>query len=169
MASKSKPPKARARWSPELSDKVIEMLSNGYTQKMVRDELNIGYEAWKTWMYKPREKGGRPCFKALVTEAKHCSQQKMLDLVQYHAEKDWRAAAWYLERTSSEFKLRTFRSQEAQALIDKVAVEKAEAERDLVLAKTTALQKNLLTPEELLDLLKDARQINTSHSHGVPN
>ena len=48
-------------------------------------------------------------------------------------------------------------------------VEKAEAERDLVLAKTTALQKNLLTPEELLDLLKDARQINTDHSHGVPN
>lgn len=33
-----------------------------------------------------------------------------------------------------------------------------------MLAKTKALQKNLMTPEELLDLLKDARQVNTSHS-----
>ena len=52
-------------------------------------------------------------------------------------------------------------------MIDKVAIEKAEAERDLVLAKTKALQKNLMTPEELLDLLKDARQVNPSHSRAT--
>lgn len=163
MALKNKP-KAPGRWSPELAEKAIEMLEKGYTQKMVREEFNINYETWKCWMYKPKEKGGRPGFKERVFEAERCSRQNMLDLVQFHAEKDWRAAAWYLERTTSEFKLRTFRSREAQAMIDKVAIEKAEAERDLVLAKTKALQKNLMTPEELLDLLKDARQVNTSHS-----
>jgi|TARA_R110002020_G_scaffold32610_1_gene100103 hypothetical protein len=147
-----------------LGEKAIEMLTKGYTQKMVREEFNINYETWKCWMHKPKEKGGRPGFKERVYEAERCSKQNMLDLVQFHAEKDWRAAAWYLERTTAEFKLRTFRSQEAQGLIDKVAIEKAEAERDLVLAKTKALQKNLMTPEELLDLLKDAREINTSHS-----
>ena len=161
---KSKPPKSPGRWAPELGEKAIEMLTKGYTQKMVREEFNIGYETWKCWMHKPKEKGGRPGFKERVYEAERCSKQNMLDLVQFHAEKDWRAAAWYLERTTAEFKLRTFRSQEAQGLIDKVAIEKAEAERDLVLAKTKALQKNLMTPEELLDLLKDAREINTSHS-----
>jgi hypothetical protein len=140
------------------------MLSKGYTQKMVREEFNIAYTSWSCWMHKPKERGGRPGFKEQVKEATRCAVQNMLDLVQFHAEKDWRAAAWYLERTTAEFKLRTFRSQEAQGLIDKVAIEKAEAERDLVLAKTQALQKNLMTPEELLDLLKDAREINTSHS-----
>lgn len=167
MALKSKPPKAPGRWSPELAEKILEMLSRGYTQKMVREEFNIAYTSWNCWMHKPKEKGGRPGFKEQVKEATRCSVQNMLDLVQFHAEKDWRAAAWYLERTTAEFKLRTFRSQEAQGLIDRVAIEKAEAERDLVLAKTQALQKNLMTPEELLDLLKDAREINTSHSRGT--
>ena len=167
VALKSKPPKAPGRWSPELAEKILEMLSRGYTQKMVREEFNIAYTSWNCWIHKPKEKGGRPGFKEQVKEAARCSVQNMLDLVQFHAEKDWRAAAWYLERTTAEFKLRTFRSQEAQGLIDRVAIEKAEAERDLVLAKTQALQKNLMTPEELLDLLKDAREINTSHSRGT--
>ena len=151
-------------WSEDLGDKIIEMLEGGYTQTMVREELNISASSWKTWMYKRREKGGRPGFKERVHAARKAAQQNMLDLVQMHAQKDWRAAAWYLERTASEFKLKVSRSKEAQAEIDAAYVAKAQAECDLVRAKTKALQKNLMTPEELLDVLKDAREIRSGGS-----
>ena len=79
-----------------------------------------------------------------------------MDTIKFHSKKDWKAAAWLLERTRNDFKLRSRMSQETQRRIDELAVQKAELELEYIQAKTKALKGGSITPEQILELLNDS-------------
>jgi len=152
---------ATSKFCPEVSDKVIEGLKKGYTRKMVSEGVGVLPETMRSWMRSelPKYAG----FLERVLKAEASGRRSLVDMIVFHGEKDWRAAAWLLERTRAEFSLKAKTAQDARDELDRLSVEKAQAELDHVRAKTDALNKNALNPEQILELLDDARKVAQGH------
>jgi len=152
-----------SKFSPEMADKIIEGLEKGYTRKMVAEGVGVFPKTVRSWMKSelPKHAG----FLERVLEAEAKGRRSLVDLIVFHGEKDWRAAAWLLERTRAEFSLKAKTAQEARDELDRLSVERAQAELDHIKAKTDALGKNTLNPEQILELLDDARKV----SQGSPS
>ncbi len=159
-------PKGIQKFGPGIVAKILDGLSKGYTRKMVAEGVGVTPRTMRDWINSelPKHEG----FKESVLKAEAKGRRGLVDMITFHGEKDWRAAAWLLERTRAEFSQRAKTSQEARDELDRLAVEKAQAELDHVRAKTDALNKNTLSPDQILELLDDARkasQVNPSTKH----
>ena len=82
------------------------------------------------------------------------STNTLVQHIRDSADEDWKAAAWLLERTRPEY-MRVVRTTPVDKLkLDAIAIEKATADLALTEAKTVALTKAILDPDEVLTILK---------------
>ena len=146
-----------AKYCPPVVDKMMQGLRKGYTRKIVCQAVGVSPRTMRVWMNGSAEKPLKDGFLEKVLEAESHGQSFLVDQITFHGEKDWRANAWLLERTKPEFSARSKTSQATQDKLDELAVQKAEAEVDHVRAKTEALRKNAISPDQILELLEDAR------------
>ncbi len=144
------------KFCKEVADKIVQGLEKGYTRKMVAEAVGVNVKTMRGWINsdQPKHRG----FKERVLKAEALGRQSLVDMITFHGEKDWRASAWLLERTRAEFSQKAKTSQEARDELDRLAVEKAQAEVDYIRHKSDALQKNTLSPEQILELLNDSRK-----------
>ena len=150
---------SRHRYSAELADKIVDGLQKGHTKTHVARSLGLHEDTIRTWE-RLDERGDKRLagFSARVKSAEEESQGNLISCVAFHSEKDWRAAAWLLERRWDDFKLKAKTSKEAQARLDDLSIEKSKAELIYTEAKTKALNRGSLSPEQILELLNRARE-----------
>ena len=150
---------SRLAFSPDLADKVIDGLKKGHTKTNVCKMLGLGDNAIRRWRQKDRSGDERYAgFDLRVKAAEEAAQGNLIDCITVHSQDDWRAAAWLLERRWDAFKLRAKTSKEAQGELDRLAIEKSKAEVVYTEAKTKALNRGSLSPEQILELLNRARE-----------
>ena len=89
-------------------------------------------------------------FYVTVQEALAKSEQKLVELVFNHAEKDWRAAAWLLSRRFPHWRDKPIVSQETRDKLDKLKVKRSELELDALRYQLETLKAK----EDSLDLLE---------------
>ena len=96
------------------------------------------------WMKRGRkgENGVFSHFYVTVQEALAKSEQKLVELVFNHAEKDWRAAAWLLSRRFPEWRENPITSQETRDRLDELKVAKAELEIEYGRLKLAEVQES---------------------------
>ena len=151
--------KVATRFTPEVQDAVIEGLEKGYTREHAGRLVGAGRDLVSKWVRKGQKGAEKYAeFASRVVEAEQKSQSILVDHIKIHAEKDWRAAAWLLERRFDCFKLKSRTSQEAQLRLDAAAIQKAEAELEYTQAKTKALNRGSMTPDQLLEVLERVRE-----------
>lgn len=104
--SEAKRPGRPSKLTPEVEEKLISALSVGAFRADAAAFAGIGVSTLYSWLERgeaDQEQGVASPFRALVAaveaaEAK--SDVDLLDLITQAAAKDWRAAAWRLERKS---------------------------------------------------------------------
>jgi transposase len=96
-------PGARTRLTNELRDQVVEYLRAGNTIRTSTSAAGISHDTHYEWM-KRGEAGEKPFadYSDAVTRAIETAEIRNVTLIQRHAQTDWRAAAWYLERSRRE-------------------------------------------------------------------
>tara|TARA_R110002020_G_scaffold232388_3_gene443973 strand:+ start:1430 stop:1954 length:525 start_codon:yes stop_codon:yes gene_type:complete len=159
MSTPDKQRKKPIKFSPKVQECILEHLEKGYTREHAGRLAGGGRNLVSNWVRRG-EKGEERFqeFAKLVGEAEQKSQSILVDHIKIHAEKDWRAAAWLLERRFDSFKLKSRTSQEAQNKLDSMALQKAEAELEYTQAKTKALNRGSMTPDQLLEVLERVRE-----------
>jgi len=141
-----------------LADAIVDGVSKGLTRRNISETLGLGKNTIGCWLKAGYE--GDPAYATFAdrcTQAEKQAQGSLIAMITEQGHKDWRAAAWLLERRFDEFKLRSRTSAEAQAEIDQLNIEKAQAELTYTEAKTKALNRGSLTPEQILELLERAK------------
>ncbi len=150
---------SRPRYSTALSDKIVDALKKGHTKTHVSRLLGLHEDTIRKWERQDERGEVRfEGFSARVKAAEEESQGVLIDCITVHSENDWRAAAWLLERRWDEFKLKAKTSKEAQRELDSLSIEKSRAEVVYTEAKTKALNRGSLSPEQILELLNRARE-----------
>ena len=150
---------SRLTFSDKLADKIVEALKKGHTKANISKMLGLHGDTIRRWQSKDRSGDERYAgFDLRVKAAEEAAQGHLIDCITAHGEDDWRAAAWILERRWDDFKLRAKTSKEAQKELDDLAIVKAKAEVVYTEAKTKALNRGSLSPEQILELLNRARE-----------
>jgi len=156
--SGGKRPKPIVRFTEENQEKVIGFLGKGYTREHAGRMIGAGKDLVSNWARRGQKGDAKYAgFYQRVVSAEESAQGILVDHIKIHAEKDWRAAAWLLERRFDSFKLRSRTSQDAQNKLDEIAIKKSEAELEYTEAKTKALNRGSMTPDQLLEVLERVR------------
>ena len=148
----------KSRFTPEIADAVVDGLTKGLTKRNISETLGLGKNTISVWLKAGQE--GDPAFVSFAdrcAQAEKQAQGSLIAMISEQGHKDWRAAAWLLERRFDAFKLRSRTSADAQAELDRLNIEKAQAELVYTEAKTKALNRGSLTPEQILELLEHAK------------
>lgn len=80
------------KYSPEMTQRICELLQAGNTQKTSAIASGISEETFYTWM---KEK---PEFSESVKKAEEAAVARNVAIINKAASKSWQAAAWWLER-----------------------------------------------------------------------
>jgi len=90
----------KSKFTKETKDKIISALEVGASIQMACDSACIGRTTFYGWMKQGEEQDRGPyrTFLNKVNEASATGGIYMLQLITVAAEKDWKAAAWKLER-----------------------------------------------------------------------
>ena len=158
------------RFTPDIQEAIVDGLSKGMTRRNVSDTLGLGKNTIGRWLKRGQEGDERFAgFAERCILAEKQAQGALIEMITNQGEKDWRAAAWLLERRFDEFKLRSRTSADAQAELDRLNIEKSQAELVYTEAKTKALNRGSLTPDQILELLERARNVGKQEAEEAIN
>jgi hypothetical protein len=147
-----------SKFNEGIKTKLLECLSKAHTRKSACSIVGINGDTLGNWVRRGKDgESGYAEFYEEVLEAERQSVAHLVDTIRVHGQKDWRAAAWILERTKSAFKLRSRTSQKAQDELDALAIEKSRAEIENIQAKTRALESGTIPQEDVIRILEAAR------------
>ena len=139
--------------TPQIAEDIYELAAKGYTLRLIAKTVGVSYASLKVWNADGKLDDSHPAlqeFSYRLDLARHKSKSEMLEKLVDHGDKDWRAIAWVLERTTDEFKMKSRMSQAAQDRLDDLAIQKAEAELDYVKAKTASLKDGVVSEEDVV-------------------
>ena len=143
------------KFNSRIADSICQGIRNGYTRKIVSNRLGIHEDTLRNWLAVGRRPDAHPLMKRFSSDFDSAYEEAtttLIDCVKFHAQDDWKAAAWLLERTRDEFR-RNPRMDRVKDDLDRLSIERAEAEVRLTDAKVLALQKTVLDPMEILPVL----------------
>jgi transposase-like protein len=152
MVGKPGRPKGSVKLTPERTDIIVEALENGHSLTSAARMAGLHRDTLQRWMKRGR-KGESPLLCHLyvtVQEALAKSEQKLVELVFNHAEKDWRAAAWLLARRFPHWRDKPIVSQDTRDTLDELKVKRSELELDALRYQLETLKAK----EDSLDLLE---------------
>lgn len=94
-------PRSVLEWDPEVQKKLCAALAGGNTLRVAAALADIRYDTVLSWIKKgnDQEEGSYHEFVAAVNHAIAVAQGTAVKTVRDAAKRDWRAAAWFLERT----------------------------------------------------------------------
>ena len=144
------------RFNTLIAENICQGIKNGYTRKIVSTRLGIHESTLRTWLKAGKAPDAHPLMKKFVHDFETAYDEAttgLVDCVRFHAQDDWRAAAWLLERTRDDFRKAPRMEREVKDRLDELSVYKAEAEVRLTDAKVLALQKTVLDPADILPVL----------------
>jgi len=146
--------KASTKFTAAVAQAICDGIEAGYTKAMVAKKVNIPTDMITRWLRLGRQ--GHEDFRDFTIEydaSQGVAVQNMVDQVIEHSKKDWRAAAWLLERRYDQFKLKARTSEKAQKRLDELAIKKAEAEIVQINAKTNEAKRAPMAEAGILDAL----------------
>lgn len=146
--------KASTKFTAAVAQAICDGIEAGYTKAMVAKKVNIPTDMITRWLRLGRQ--GHEDFRDFTIEydaSQGVAVQNMVDQVIEHSKKDWRAAAWLLERRYDQFKLKARTSERAQKRLDELAIKKAEAEIVQINAKTNEAKRAPMAEAGILDAL----------------
>lgn len=144
------------KFNRHIADNICQGIRNGYTRKIVSNRLGIHEDTLRRWLAVGGGPDAHPLMKQFATDfavAYEEATTALIDCVKFHAQDDWKAAAWLLERTRDEFRRSPRMDRRVKDELDQLSIERAEAEVRLTDAKVLALQKTVLDPVEILPVL----------------
>ena len=139
-----------------IAERICEGIKNGYTRKIVANRLGIHEHTLRAWLAAGRAPDAHPLMRQFVHDFEIAYDEAttgLVDCIRFQAQDDWRAAAWLLERTRDDFRKNPRMQREVKDELDRLAIEKAEADVQLTHAKVLALQKTVLDPKDILPVL----------------
>lgn len=144
------------RFNAHLANAICQGIRNGYTRKIVASRLGLCTKTVTNWLNHGSKPDAHPLMRQFYMD--FCASYEeatttLVDCVKFHAQDDWKAAAWLLERTRDEFRRSPRMERHVKDELDRLAIEKAEAEVQFTHAKVLALQKTVLDPKEILPVL----------------
>ena len=143
--------------TPSVAEDIYALARRGFTLQMIADGVGISTASLKSWSKdgkSPSSPEALQEFSYRYEAARSGSRGDMLEQLIEHGQKDWRALAWALERTTDEFKMKSRMSQAAQERIDELTIDKAEAELEYVRAKTSALKDGIVSEVDIAEELE---------------
>lgn len=150
------PRRKKVTFTPKVCAEICEGIEQGYTKAMVSKRVGVHTDTINRWLRMGRM--GQEKFRQFAMDfdaSQGVAVQNMVDQVIEHSKKDWRAAAWLLERRYDQFKLKSRTSQKAQDKLDQIAIKKAEAELALIEARTADLAGGSLGDGAIITALND--------------
>jgi len=148
---------ANSKFQPHIVEKIYELLRDGHPRAAVCDMLEIPSATFKSWLRKGETKLHKYAqyteFRANVIRCEEDATILLVDRIRDAAKKDWRAAAWILERTRPEYRANHSTSLEHKRMMDELKIESQKAEIRLVEAKITALRGDGLSDGQILEIL----------------
>lgn len=86
--------------TPALQEKILEAIKAGLFRQQAADWAGIGQRTLFTWLQQGKAKPSSPqgAFRQAVLKAEKAAEMRCSALIQQAAGKDWKAAAWFLER-----------------------------------------------------------------------
>ena len=139
--------------TPQRAEDIYALAAKGYTLRLIAKTVGVSIASLKVWNADGKRDDSHESlqeFSYRLDLARHKAKADMLEKLITHGEKDWRAIAWVLERTTDEFKIKARMSQAAQERLDHLAIEKAEAELEYVRAKTDSLREGVVSEEDVV-------------------
>tara|TARA_R110002167_G_scaffold98773_1_gene259606 strand:+ start:1050 stop:1511 length:462 start_codon:yes stop_codon:yes gene_type:complete len=130
-------------------DTILKGMKAGHTRESVCKKVGISTATLLNWL---KDEGKRE-FAVLLAKAEGEGTIQLVEQVKFHGQKDWRAAAWILERTRPAFMKTARMSSDSKRRIDALAIEKLQADIDYVKAKTEALKGSDLSTEDIRQIL----------------
>jgi len=91
----------KSKLTPEMQAKIVSYLQGGTYIETAAAAAGIGKRTLFRWLKNATEKGCDPKYKAFadaVEKAQAAANLRDVTLISHAAKKDWRAAAWRLER-----------------------------------------------------------------------
>jgi transposase-like protein len=156
--------KKSTKFTPDVAKAICAAIENGYTKAMVAKKVNIPTDMITRWLRLGRQ--GHEDFRDFTIEydaSQGVAVQNMVDQVIEHSKKDWRAAAWLLERRYDQFKLKARTSEKAQKRLDELAIKKAEAEIIQINAKTNESKGAPMAETGIMDALAPSEDPAAEH------
>lgn len=84
----------------ERQELIVEHLQAGHRRCVVCDLVGIAPRTFRAWLQKGREGSPRhAAFRRAVLRAEAGSEKQAIDTIRGAGDRDWRAEAWWLERT----------------------------------------------------------------------
>lgn len=93
---RGRPPKV----TPETTEEVCQLIETGIPIETAAQAKGVGVSTWHRWTQRGREakRGPYRRFYKRVMEARARAEVRFVAIIALSAEKDWRSAAWMLER-----------------------------------------------------------------------
>lgn len=138
--------------TPSVAEDIYALAARGFTLRMISNTVGVSISSLKSWSRDGRlasSHGSLQEFALRLDAAKGAAKGDMFEQLIEHGQKDWRALAWALERTTDEFKMKSRTSQAAQDRLDSINIEKAEAELEYVRAKTASLKDGVVSEADI--------------------
>jgi hypothetical protein len=130
-----RPPK----FTPEAREKILFAIRLGNYRKAAADYAGVGERTLSEWLTRGRDESAGPYADFLrdVLEAEQTAEIRALGVIQQAAKRDWKAAAWFLERKFPE----RYCTRAAVFLAQRLRIE---GELDLDVASTDEIEAELL-------------------------
>tara|TARA_R100000664_G_scaffold9014_2_gene14918 strand:+ start:3860 stop:4369 length:510 start_codon:yes stop_codon:yes gene_type:complete len=146
-----------SKFQPHIIERVYELLRDGHTRQSVCELLEIPTSTFNSWLVKGDTSLQKYAhyveFKNNVVRCEKDATILLVDRIKDAAKKDWRAAAWILERTRDEYKANHNTSLEHKRMMDGLKIEAQRAEIRLTEAKIAALRGDGLSDGQILEIL----------------
>ena len=142
---------------------IIKGLEAGHTRTSVCKKAGISLPTLSKWL----KDEAKAEFAADVEMAEAVGTTNLVEQIKFHSQKDWRAAAWILERTRDEFRASSRSSASHRSRMDALAQEKLQADIEFTKAKTEALKSSELSPEDIGRILGKAAERRDSEEDSV--
>ena len=136
-----------AKYTPTLVQKFLDKLKRGYTIEVACRSVGINRRTYYSW------RGAHVGFLEAVERAKGACEEALVDRMMIHADNDWRAAKFLLERRFRHWAGVPMTTVENRDELDSLRIEKARLELDYIRTKMEALQR-IEEPEETVTVLE---------------
>jgi DNA-binding helix-hairpin-helix protein with protein kinase domain len=139
----------------DMAHVVLSKLGRGYTVAVACAAAGISAQTYTSWKRHHAE------FREKADRAVADSEQELVDRMIAHADNDWRAAKFLLERRFRHWNNMSYTTPENRDAIDRLKIEKSKMELEYIRMKMDALAR-LKEPEgtvTVLEVLTDMAQI----------
>lgn len=143
----------RSKYEPDRVKRILDALRAGLSAKAAYTAGGISSATYFDWLNR------HPEFLEAVTRAERKSEESLLKRLYAHADDDWRAAKFLLERRFPQWQDGARTTQENRDLLDRLKILKSTLELKYAAVKMQGLLTQGDEDYELVEILNDIQQL----------